>query len=113
MRNTQLLVDLYLEKARQHIEDGHYTFETADKRRLTELGISYQEALRIIMSLTSDNYVSGPKPDHLIAEQSIYEFGYDYDDMQIYIKLTFRIKHDLFIMSFHQAKYEMNYPLKK
>ena len=86
--------------------------EVEDKKRLTELGISYRDAINIVSRLTEDNYVSGPSQDHLYQDQSIYVFGYKLDDMTLYIKLTFRKTDDLFILSFHEARYTMIYPFK-
>jgi hypothetical protein len=86
--------------------------ESEDKRRLTELGISFRDAAHIIYSLTYQNYVSGPSQDHLYHEQSVYVFGYRLDDIELYIKLTFRQLDNLFILSFHEAQYPMQYPFR-
>lgn len=107
-----VLIDMYLERVRQYIEKGEYTFERRDMENLTQLGISYKAAIDIIKNLTYECYVSGPEPDHLYEEQDIFVFGDFHEEFELYIKLTFRKRDDLFIMSFHEAKYEMKYPLK-
>ena len=108
-----VLVELYLDKVKHYIEIGDYTFEKQDMINLTELGISYDTAINIIKELSYEYYVSGPEPDHLYKDQDVYVFGECYEDIELYIKLTFRRCDDLFIMSFHKAKYKMYYPLKK
>ena len=110
--NELMLLELYLKKVKECILKKKFTMEPEDKRLLTQLGISYQEAIQIITKLQSSDYVSGPKPDHLHPEQSVYVFGYNMDDCELYIKLTFKEKESLFILSFHEAKYQMQYPYR-
>jgi hypothetical protein len=112
MFDISVLVESYLEKVRLYIKNDEYTFEKRDMKNLTQLGISYKAALDIMMNLTCECYVSGPEQDHLFEEQDVFVFGEMYEEIELYIKLTFRKRDDLFIMSFHQAKYRMNYPLK-
>ncbi len=106
------LIEIYLSKVRDYIDDDNFVFELQDRINLTNLGIAYRDALQIIKTLNYTDYVSGPEKDHLIHDQNIYVFGHYYDPYELYIKITFRIKGDLFIMSFHEAKYEMTYPYK-
>jgi uncharacterized DUF497 family protein len=106
------LVELYLDQVRKCITQKRYTMESEDKRRLTELGISFRDASHIISRLTYQDYVSGPSQDHLYPEQSVYVFGYQLDDIELYIKLTFRKVDNLFILSFHEAKYPLQYPFR-
>lgn len=112
MSNIIVLIEAYLEKVRLYIEKDEYTFERRDMENLTYLGISYKTALDIIKNLTYECYVSGPEQDHLYEEQDIFVFGELHEEIELYIKLTFRKRDDLFIMSFHKAKYKMEYPLK-
>lgn len=110
--NDLMLLELYLKKVKESICKKKFTMEPEDKRMLTKLGISYKEAIHIIENLQPTHYVSGPKQDHLNAEQSVYVFGYSMDDCELYIKLTFKEKESLFILSFHEAKYQMQYPYR-
>ncbi|MFH0766935.1 MAG: type II toxin-antitoxin system MqsR family toxin [Bacillota bacterium] len=112
MHGKQILIELYLKQVRCYIDEDNVDMRKSDKENLTQLGISYQDAKLIVKSLTSENYVAGPDQDHLIAEQDVYFFGYDCDGIELYIKLTIRIKNDLFIMSFHEAKFKLDYPFK-
>jgi len=113
MFDISVLVESYLEKVRLYIEKDEYTFEKHDMENLTQLGTSYKTALDIIKNLTYECYVSGPEQNHLFDDQDVFVFGELYEEIELYIKLTFRRQDDLFIMSFHQARYKMNYPLKK
>lgn len=113
MIDIVVLIEKYLEKVRLYIQNGEYTFEKQDMKNLTQLGISFKTVIDIIENLTYECYVSGPVQDHLYEDQDIYVFGNQFEEFELYIKLTFRKQDDLFIMSFHQAKYSMKYPLKK
>ena len=112
VNDISILIEIYLDKVKHYIDIGEYTFEKEDMINLTELGISYDTAIDIIKNLTYECYVSGPDPDHLYKDQDVFVFGENYESIELYIKLTFRRCDDLFIMSFHKAKYEMHYPLK-
>lgn len=107
-------VSKFLEMVRQSISRNQFDFITRDKKELTKLGISYREAIRIVENLQVDNFYRGPTKDHNQLGNLIYEFGYEVNnDLLLYIKLTYRKEDDLFIMSFHEATKEINYPYKK
>jgi len=113
MQIDRISLELYLQKACSYIDNHCVSMRSTDKANLTELGISFAEAKYIIKTLKPENYVSGPNQDHLVSEQQVFVFGYDYNEIELYIKLTIRILDDLFIMSFHEAKYKLEYPFKK
>ena len=110
--NITVLIDCYLDKVRQYIQIGRYRMNREDKNKLDILGVSYLEAIFIVQSLTYLDYVKGPEPDHQVSEQEIYVFGSWFEEIELYIKLTFRVSNDLFIMSFHEASYPMIYPFR-
>jgi len=110
--DIMILIDCYLDKARQYIQNGRYRMNPEDRNKLDILGVSYLDAIYIVMSLTHQDYVKGPEPDHKFPEQEIYIFGSWFEEIELYIKLTFRICNDLFIMSFHEAAYPMVYPFR-
>lgn len=105
-------IELFLSKVKENISKGQFDFINRDKRELTRLGISYKEAVYIVEHLQIKNYYRGPAKDHNKKGNTIYEFGFPYDDFDLYIKLTFRAEDDLFIMSFHEAKKEIKYKYK-
>ena len=98
---------------KSYIKNKNYDFITRDRKNLYELGISFDDAINIIEHLQLENYYQGPEEDRNKKGNLIYTFGYDDNNIQIYIKLTFRQRDDLFIMSFHKAKYIIIYPFKK
>ena len=110
--DIKVLIDCYLDKARQYIYNGRYRMNPEDRNKLSIIGVSYWDAIYIVQSLTHQDYVKGPEPDHKVPEQEIYVFGSWFEEIELYIKLTFRVSNDLFIMSFHEAAYPMVYPFR-
>lgn len=106
------LINIYLENVRNSIQKGHYTVKRIDLQNLYSMGISIAEMKHILCSLHYSEYVSGPSEDHLFPDQSVYVFGHHYETFEIYIKMTYQSEQQLFILSFHPAKYPLNYPLK-
>lgn len=104
-------IELFLLKVKQSIRNNCYDFINRDKRELTQLGISFAEAVYIVEHLQVDNYYKGPNKDHNGSGNLIYMFGYKLDKVELYIKLIFRTKDELFIMSFHKAKRIIIYPI--
>ena len=82
-----------------------------------ELGIAISDAYNVLMSLSIDNYCSGPEPDKdRPGTGSIWEFGTETDGKEVYIKLKIVESGDkkyAKCISFHRAKYPIDYPLKK
>ena len=80
-----------------------------------ELGITISDAFNELMSLSIDNYCSGPEPDK-DRPGSIWEFGKNIEGKEVYIKLKIAEiggKKYAKCISFHKAKYPICYPLKK
>ena len=92
-----------------------------EKLALSQLGISFQDALSMVYELTYKNYYRGPSPDHRDKSQIIWEFGIEdifeentYPQTSLYIKLTIRKKKgDLLMMSFHPAVKPIKYSYNK
>ncbi len=107
-------IESFLLIVSRFIKTGNFDFINRDKYELTKLGITFREAVYIVGHLQVENYFRGPNEDHNKKGNLVYEFGYDYsDELQLYIKLTFRKIDELFIMSFHKAKRKISYPYKK
>lgn len=113
MQIDRISIELYLQEVCSYIDNQCVSMRSIDKANLTELGISFAEAKQIIKTLKPENYVSGPNQDHLVSKQQVFVFGYDLYEIELYIKLTIRILDDLFIMSFHEAKFKLEYPFRK
>ena len=80
-----------------------------------DIGITLSDALNELLSLSIDNYCSGPEPDK-DRPGSVWEFGKNIEGKEVYIKLKIAEiagKKYAKCISFHKAKFPMCYPLKK
>ncbi len=80
-----------------------------------ELGITISGALDELMSLSIENYCSGPEPDRDKPGTYIWEFGTTIEGREVYIKLKIveiDAKKYAKCISFHKARYPQCYPLK-
>ncbi len=81
---------------------------------LQYLGLTKQNVEEILLSLSVTDFSSGPEPDRN-RDGEIWEFGYDLDGQEIYIKLkldTFEGELTPKCLSFHIPKHPIKYPLK-
>ena len=79
------------------------------------MGLTRREVERIILSLSVLNYSAGPEPDRDRAGE-VWEFGYDFDGYEIYIKLKLADVKGAKLakcFSFHIAKYKIDNPLRE
>lgn len=68
----------------------------------------------ILLRLTPDHYIDGPKLDHDSKRGGFfYEFGYVIDGIELYIKLKCDVVRGCVCISFHKAKYPITYPLRR
>jgi hypothetical protein len=87
---------------------------TEYKDTFIELGITLSDARNELMSLSIENYCSGPEPDK-DRPGSVWEFGKNFEGKEVYIKLKIAEidgKKYAKCISFHKAKFPMCYPLK-
>jgi hypothetical protein len=78
------------------------------------LEISVLKRRKIIESLTVANYVAGPINDALYEVASMWVFGVQYRDIEIYIKLSLGVANlSAICISFHIAERPLSYPLNK
>ncbi len=100
---------------------GNYHVREREKntQALLDMGLSDAERREIILALTSDNYVAGPKPDDTDDTKEVWEFGENVDGTDVYVKLRVakdpRKKHvyHALVWSFHPAVYPLGYPLRE
>ncbi|MCK5581160.1 MAG: hypothetical protein KAJ18_07790 [Candidatus Omnitrophica bacterium] len=94
-----------------------FVFVTRDKNMqiLLDLNMTVAQALQdVIFQLTYLNYVEGPLADEKYADQGLYVFGFLYNEMELYIKLSDSFKHNYAkCLSFHKAEYKLKYPFKE
>lgn len=85
---------------------------------LIELGLNYKFVKDELLGLLPQNYSEGPKKDlneELFVDESVWIFGKVIQKKEIYIKLKIREndnQEEVVCISFHIAKYPMNYPFK-
>ncbi|WP_052807263.1 type II toxin-antitoxin system MqsR family toxin [Risungbinella massiliensis] len=109
-------INAFLSKARFYLQRGKMDFIRGkeEKQTLSQLGISIRDAFALVYDLTVENYYRGPSADHKIPTESVWEFGWEEEPQDIYIKLKFRsVRDDLLMMSFHFANRPIVYPYKK
>lgn len=82
---------------------------------LASLGLTPEIRKEILLSLTVDNYSSGPEPDRDFPGEVLWKFGKEVGDKQVYIKLKIDDQGHRKVakcMSFHIAEHEIYYPHK-
>jgi hypothetical protein len=81
---------------------------------LIELGITEQNRKEEILSLSSENYCSGPEPDRDQTGE-VWKFGKEINGHEVHIKLKIAdIGNEKIAkcISFHKAKHAQKYPLR-
>ncbi len=81
-----------------------------DINSLLKLGINNIIREEIIFSLEDIDYSEGPIIDTLNKGADMWVFGKDYNDTDIYIKIS--VSNRALCISFHEAEYPLNFPFK-
>lgn len=114
---TKAEVDIFLKELKGKIKIFDIVFRPRDKntQSLLDLGISPNQRIDWINSLTSDNYYKGPSEDtHDSSKPNYYEFGISIAGQEVYIKISIGLDNKrVDCMSFHVAERIITYPLKK
>jgi hypothetical protein len=100
---------------------GNYQVKGREKniQALLDMGLSPNEQREIILGLTPDNYVAGPKPDDTDDTKEVWEFGVNVEGTDVYVKLrvakdpTKQHVYHALVWSFHPAEYRLRYPLRE
>lgn len=96
-------------------DKGIYVINRRENRdALVELGITEQIRKNEIMSLSIDDYSSGPEPD-VDMPGDIWVFGKEINGHGVYIKLKIADvggKRIAKCISFHKANFPQRYPLR-
>lgn len=107
-------VNSFLNSFKDKVERGIpivYVNRRKNLLALTELSITPSKRTAFIMRLTSDDYSSGPSPDHH-GGTPIWVFGIRIENKEVYIKITLKEGFNpCTCISFHIAEHPMNYPL--
>jgi hypothetical protein len=80
---------------------------------LLNLEISPSQRLKIIEALSVTDYYKGPKMDTQNDGGPLWEFGKQFRNHMIYIKISMGSPNKPVIcISFHEAEYEISFPFK-
>ena len=110
---TKVEVETFLAEFRKFWPPKHFVVPRVENNEaLIDLNLTPQIRREIIYHLSANNYVRGPEQDYTKQGEYIWEFGFDYDGVEIYIKLQI-IKREKFskCISFHRPKYKIRYKL--
>jgi len=97
----------------------HWLPRPADRQHLIDLGVTQNQAVECLKSLTPENYSKGPEPDDTKPDRSVWIFGCVVHGVEAYIKLALQpdnrkrhVVHGL-IWSFHRSDHPLKYPLRQ
>ncbi|KPK41461.1 MAG: hypothetical protein AMK72_15195 [Planctomycetes bacterium SM23_25] len=86
---------------------------------LIDLGLAEpRDAVPILLSLTPENYSSGPEPDRDRPGEEVWVFGIDVQGIEAYVKVKLiedrrtGIGCRALILGFHPAEHPLDYPLR-
>ena len=94
---------------------GCFSFIERDKnmQSLADLGITIPQTINIILRLTYKNCSGGPEIDSDYPDHNVWEFGYNLDGEELYIKLSDNSSCNVAkCISFHKADFAISYPYK-
>ena len=87
---------------------------------LIDLGLAKpDDAELVLLSLTPDNYSSGPDPDRDRPGEEVWFFGIDVQGVEAYVKVKLiedrrtGVGCRALVLSFHPAEHPLDYPLKE
>jgi len=80
---------------------------------LADLDIRPIDRKKVLEKLKSTDYSEGPLEEKLHGGSNMWVFGKDINKQQVYIKITMgSANRQVICISFHKAKFKMNFPLK-
>lgn len=80
---------------------------------LAALDITRTQRLAVVRSIEVEDYSEGPLKDQLNGFNEMWVFGKDVNSKEVYIKIALgRPGTNTICISFHEAEYPMQYPLK-
>jgi len=80
---------------------------------LIHLGLTRRNLVDELISLSIENYCSGPEPDDQRQGDVLWEFGKEIEGVEIYIKLkifTVNGEDHVKLISFHRAEFPVKHP---
>lgn len=107
-------VEAFLRQFKPKFKVWGVIFIDRDKNNdaLKLLGITPKAREEIILSVETIDYVETIESGMVFGE--MWVFGKDYDDTELYIKISMGAENDRTIcISFHASEYKLEYPFKK
>jgi hypothetical protein len=106
VKSSKIDVDAFLLDVRKAIKNKNYTPQNRDKNinTLSQLGITWKDAIDEIYELSYSNYIKGPETDRdRPNSDSFWMFKKHVLGNVIYIKLKIRYQQNksLLVLSFH------------
>lgn len=84
-----------------------------NSKDLTDLGITANRRIDVILDLNEDNYSEGPLDETQLGGRAMWVFGKKVNGIEVYIKLTIIITTNKVVcISFHKSQKSMIYPFK-
>lgn len=110
-------INNFLRDIKALIGEGRYLIRDRVKNRnsLIELGLTERQRDNVILSLSVEDYCSGPEKDEF-KRGDYWVFGKAIDGVEVYIKLQIvSDRHDehAICLSFHRAEWSLKFPFGK
>jgi len=109
-------IDMFLCKARELLNSNSFDLVPRKKNidSIKSSGLTIKHVKDIIHDLSYKNYYRGPTSDFGYGREGyVWEFGYNVDGIEFFIKLKIEERlgrQCLICLSFHVAKYPLDYP---
>lgn len=109
MSPLEFQIQLFLTSIKETITSGNFIVVDRDKNNafLADSGMTPKERERVILSLESNHFLAGPKPDHSNPKEDVWEFKTRYNNKDIYIKLKLVLSSGKYYgkcLSFHECE---------
>lgn len=116
VKNTNRKVAAFLKEFKEVVGENELLIKPNDKNfdALADLGLTKIQRKREILSLSVEDYCSGPEPDR-DNPGNIWIFGKMVNGAEIYIKIKISYRksgRQAICLSFHRAEHPLHYPLK-
>jgi hypothetical protein len=103
----------FLQEFKELLSGGKFVVQEHVKNRqaLIDLGLTYRQREDEILSLSVENYSSGPVKDEY-RPGNYWVFGKEINGKEVYIKMKITKNDELaVVLSFHVSERPMKYPL--
>ena len=109
-------INAFLLECKQMVSSGRFSFvrRVESMQTLALFGLETTDVSEILMLLSIANYAQGPKGDKdPDFSGSMYVFGYELENTELYIKLKCEKERGCVCISFHPVRWPLTYPYRK